>query len=96
MDNPLNLIEEFEKLQKNMYREKSRVSDFLAILEEMNIPYGQIRREFKDRQNFGTKTMGFLKRNAFDAANLPPREWTSILPRLVERLNRAHAKEITD
>ena len=96
MDNPLNLIEEFEKLQKNLYREKSRVSDFLALLEEMNIPYGQIRREFKDRQNFGNKTMGFLKRNAFDSANLPPREWTSILPRLVERLNRAHAKEIAD
>ena len=96
MENPLNFIEEFEKLQKNMYREKSRVADFLAILEEMNIPYGQIRREFKDRQNFGNKTMGFLKRNAFDAANLPPREMTAILPRLVNKLNLAYSKEIAD
>jgi hypothetical protein len=62
----------------------------------MNIPYGQIRREFKDRQNFGNKTMGFLKRNAFDPANLPPREMTAILPRLVNKLNLAYSKEIAD
>ena len=96
MDNPLNFIEEFEKLQKSMYREKSRVAEFLSLLEEMNIPYGQIRREFKDRQNFGNMTMGFLKRNAFDAAKLPPREMTAILPRLVIKLNNAYAKEIAD
>ena len=96
MDNPLNFIEEFEKLQKNLYREKSRVAAFLSLLEEMNIPYGQIRREFKDRQNFGNKTMGFLKRNAFDPANLPPREMTAILPRLVVKLNNAYAKEIAE
>jgi len=96
MDNPLNFIEEFEKMQKNMYREKSRVSAFLAVLKEMNIPYGQIRREFKDRQNFGKKTMIYLNRGAFDAANLPPREMTAILPRLVNKLNLAYAKEIAD
>ena len=50
MDNPLNFIEEFEKMQKNMYREKSRVYEFLEVLKEMNIPYGQVRKEFKDRQ----------------------------------------------
>ena len=96
MDNPLNFIEEFEKMQKNLYREKSRVAAFLSLLEEMNIPYGQIRREFKDRQNFGNKTMGFLKRNSFDPANLPPREMTAILPRLVNKLNLAYSKEIAD
>ena len=96
MDNPLNFVREFEELQKNMYREKSRVHEFLQVLEEMNIPYGQIRREFKDRQNFGTKTMGFLNRGAFDAANLPPREMTAILPRLVQKLNLAYSKEIAD
>ena len=96
MENPLNFIEEFEKLQKNLYKEKSRVADFLAILKEMNIPYVQIRREFKDRQNFGTKTMNFLNRNAFDPANLPPREMTAILPRLVNKLNLAYSKEIAD
>ena len=94
MDNPLNIIEEFEKLQKNQYREMSRVSDFLALLEEMGIPYGQVRKEFKDRQNFGNMVMGFLSRNAFKAANLPPREMTSILPRLVEKLNQAYDAEI--
>ena len=94
MDNPLNLIEEFEKLQKNQYNEMSRVSDFLALLEEMGIPYGQVRKEFKDRQNFGAQTMGFLKQNVFNPANLPPREMTSILPRLVEKLNTAYSAEI--
>jgi len=94
MDNPLNLVEEFEKLQKNMYNEKSRVYDFLELLKEMNVPYGQVRKEFKDRQNFGNKTMGFLNRGAFDPANLPPREWTAILPRLVEKLNNAYSEEI--
>ena len=96
MDNPLNIIEAFERLQENQYREKTRVYDFLEVLKEMNIPYGQIRREFKDRHNFGKKTMIYLNRGAFDAARLPPREWTSALPRLVEDLNRAYAKEIAD
>jgi hypothetical protein len=95
MDNPLNLIEEFEKLQKNQYNEMSRVSEFLQLLEEMKIPYYQIRKEFKDRQNFGNMVMGFLSRNAFKAANLPPRQLTSILPRLVGKLNQAYDAEIT-
>jgi len=94
MDNPLNIIQEFEKLQKNQYNEMSRVSEFLALLEEMKIPYGQVRKEFKDRQNFGNRTMGFLKRNSFFPATLPPREMTAILPRLVEKLNQAYDAEI--
>jgi len=40
--------------------------------------------------------MGSLKRNAFDPANLPPREMTAILPRLVNKLNLAYSKEIAD
>ena len=40
--------------------------------------------------------MGFLNRGAFDAANLPPRQITAILPRLVQKLNNAYAKEIAD
>jgi hypothetical protein len=94
IDNPLNIMEKFEKLQKNQYREMSRVNDFLNLLEEMGIPYGQVRKEFKDRQNFGNRTMSFLKRNSFFPATLPPREMTSILPRLVEKLNQAYDAEI--
>ena len=52
------------------------------------------QQEFKDRQNFGNMVMSFLSRNAFKAANLPPREMTSILPRLVEKLNTAYSAEI--
>ena len=96
MDNPLNIIESFERLQENQYREKTRVYDFLDVLKKMNIPYGQIRREFKDRHNFGKKTMIYLNRGAFDAARLPPRQWTSALPSLVEDLNRAYAVEIAE
>ena len=86
---PFLVPKEFDNWQANRYREMNRVYDFVMYLKnDLNLSNVEIMRHFKDRGGFGKQTIGMLLRGKFDAANLPPTEWTSRFPQILKRINR--------
>ena len=89
INDPFLLTSEFENLQANRYRELSRVYEFVMFLKnDLKLSNTEIIREFKDRGGFGTKTVSMILNGRFSPANLPPRDMTSMLPKILERINR--------
>ena len=83
---PTNILEQWDLLQKNRYREMSRVSDFLKVAERL-FPKGEIALQFKDRQNFGKKTMKYLFANRYRPSNIPGfKEYTDITQKSYRKL----------
>ena len=83
---PTNILEQWDLLQRNRYREMSRVSDFLKIAEKL-FPKGEIALQFKDRQNFGKKTMQYLFANRYRPSNIPGfKEYTDITQKSYRKL----------
>ena len=84
--NPRQILELFEDLQKNRYREMSRVKDFLNVAEQIYTRQ-EINLNFKDRQNFGKDTMRYLFADKYRASNLPSyKEYTSLLQKSYRKL----------
>ena len=89
IENPFLLMNEFDNLQSNRYRELSRVYDFVTYLKEgLNLSRYEIMKEFKGRGGFGTRTINMIINGVFDPANLPPTEVTSMYPKILKRINR--------
>jgi hypothetical protein len=83
---PTNILEQWDLLQRNRYREMSRVSDFLKVAERL-FPKGEIALQFKDRQNFGKKTMQYLFANRYRPSNIPGfKEYTDITQKSYRKL----------
>src|SRR5210317_1358651 len=83
---PTNILEQWELLQRNRYREMSRVSDFLKVAEKL-FSKGEIALQFKDRQNFGKKTMKYLFANRYRPSNIPGfKEYTDITQKSYRKL----------
>jgi hypothetical protein len=83
---PTNILEQWDLLQRNRYREMSRVSDFLKVSERL-FPKGEIALQFKDRQNFGKKTMKYLFANRYRPSNIPGfKEYTDITQKSYRKL----------
>ena len=86
---PFLLPTEFDNLQANRYREMTRVYDFVMYLKDgLKLSNREIINHFKGRGGFGTGTISKILNGKFDAANIPPREWTSMYPKILERINR--------
>ena len=89
INNPLLLFEEFENLQANRYRELNRVYDFVMFLKnDLKLTDQEIYAQFKDRGGFGKRTISMILNGQFDPTNLPPMDYTSLLPKLLERINK--------
>ena len=89
IENPFLLMDEFDNLQTNRYRELSRIYEFVTFLKEgLGLSRYEIFKEFKGRGGFGTKTINMLIDGVFDPANLPPTEVTSMYPKILKRINR--------
>ena len=89
VEDPFLVEREFENLQANRYREMNRVYDFVMFLKnDLNLSNGEIIKHFLGRGGFGTATIAMLLRGKFDPANVPPLEWTSMYPQILERINR--------
>ena len=86
---PFLLPTEFDNLQANRYREMNRVYDFVMYLKDgLKLSNREIINHFKGRGGFGTGTISKMLNGKFDAANIPPVEWTSMYPKILERINR--------
>ena len=86
---PFLIEKEFENLQANRYREMNRVYDFVMFLKnDLKLSNGEIITHFQGRGGFGAATIAMLLRGKFDPANVPPLEWTSMYPKILERINR--------
>ena len=85
IEDPFLLPNEFENLQMNRYREMNRVYDFVMFLKnDLNLSNQEIKRQFKDRGGFGSKTFAMMLNGKFDPANIPPMDYTSLYPKLLE------------
>ena len=85
--NPRNIVYEFERRQKNRYREMSRIKDFLNLSEKL-MTKQKIKQQFKGRQGFGTVTMNYLFRDKFRPSNLPSTKITSPLRKSLKVLQQ--------
>jgi hypothetical protein len=89
INNPLLLFDEFENLQANRYRELNRVYDFVMFLKnDLKMTDQEIYMQFKDRGGFGKRTIAMILNGKFDPTNIPPMDYTSLLPKLLERINK--------
>jgi hypothetical protein len=87
---PRQMVELFEQLQKNRYREMSRVRDFLDVAEKIYTKK-EIYMNFKDRQNFGKDTMKYLFADKYRSSNLPSyKEFTSIIQKSYRKLKEVY------
>jgi len=87
---PTKILKLFEELQKNRYREMSRINDFMKVADQM-FSRSDIYRQFKDRQGFGKKTMRYIFAGRYRPANLPSfKKDTDIIRKNLEALNKAY------
>jgi len=85
---PTLIIEEFEALQKNRYREMSRVKDFLEVSNKL-FSREELMKEFRGRQEFGQVVINGINNGTYRPANIPDTSVSSLFPKLLERLQRA-------
>lgn len=92
LDNPSLIIQEFEKLQRNRYREMSRVKDFLEVSKNL-FTKEELMKEFRGRQEFGQVVINGINNGTYRAANIPDTSVSSLFPKLLERLQRAYPEK---
>ena len=85
---PFMLPKKFNELQKNRYREYSRLYDFIKFLrDDMKLTTGEIYAQVKDRKGFSRRTLFLMYNGKFDPANIPPIDFSSIYPGILKRIN---------
>ena len=89
---PSLIIEEFEALQKNRYREMSRVKDFLEVSNKL-FTKQELMKEFRGRQEFGQVVINGINNGTYRSANLPDTSVSSLFPKILERLQRAYPEK---
>ena len=88
IENPFLLIDEFENLQANRYREMNRVYEFVMFLKnDLNMSDRDIIMQFRDRSGFGKKTIAMMLQGKFDPTNIPPYDYTSEYPKKLRVIN---------
>ena len=92
LNNPSLIIQEFEKLQKNRYREMSRVKDFLEVSKNL-FTKEELAKEFKGRQEFGQIVINGINNGTYRSANIPDTSVSSLFPKILERLQRAYPEK---
>ena len=60
----------------------------MFLKNDLNLSDQEIYMQFKDRGGFGKKTIQLMLQGKFDPANIPPMDYTSLLPKLLERINK--------
>ena len=89
-NDPTNILEQWELLQKNRYREMSRISDFLSVSKKL-FSNQEINFVFKNRQGFGKKTMKYLYANRYRPSNLPSyKQYSDITQKSFRKLKEAY------
>jgi hypothetical protein len=85
---PFTLPKKFNELQKNRYREYSRLYDFVKFLRDnLKLSPQEIYKHVKDRSGFSKQTLLLMYQGKFDPANLPPIKFSSIYPGVLRRIN---------
>ena len=92
LNNPTLIIKEFEALQKNRYREMSRVKDFLEVSGKL-FTREELNKEFRGRQEFGQVVINGINNGTYRAANIPDTSVSSLFPKILERLQRAYPEK---
>ena len=85
---PFMLPKKFDELQKNRYREYSRIYDFVQFLrDDLKLSPSEIYKHVKDRSGFSRQTLLLMYQGKFDPANIPPVDFSSIYPSILRRIN---------
>jgi len=85
---PFMLPKKFNELQKNRYREYSRLYDFVQFLrDDLKLSTAEIYRHVKDRSGFSKDTLLLIYQGKFNPANVPPIDFSSIYPGVLRRIN---------
>jgi hypothetical protein len=88
IQDPFLLPKKFNELQKNRYREYSRLYDFIQFLRDnLKLSPTEIYKHVKNRKGFSKQTLLLMYQGKFDPANLPPIEFSSIYPGVLRRIN---------
>lgn len=89
LNNPSLIVEEFNALQKNRYREMSRVKDFLEVSNQL-FTREELMKEFRGRQEFGQVVINGINNGTYRATNIPDTSVSSLFPKILQRLQRAY------
>jgi hypothetical protein len=97
VNEPNNIIEQFENLQKNRYREMTRVYDFVKLLKD-DLKYSdfEINQFMKGKQHFSLLTLNKLKRGVFTSAKVPSTRRGDAFPNAFETLKRNQPEKYKD
>ena len=88
-DNPLNLVEQFELLQKNRYREMSNVLEFTELNKTLGFTIADQFQEMKGKQGFSEKSLRYLFGGVYYPASLPDwKEHSALFPKAFVRLRK--------
>ena len=88
INDPFMLPKKFDELQKNRYREYTRLYDFVQFLrDDLKLSPAEIYKHVKDRQGFSRQTLLLMYQGKFDPANIPPVDFSSIYPGILRRIN---------
>jgi hypothetical protein len=60
----------------------------MFLKNDLNLSNQEIMMQFKNRGGFGARTIAMMLTGKFDPANIPPMDYTSLYPKLLERINK--------
>jgi len=88
-DDPLNLVEQFEILQKNTYKETSNVLQFTELNKRLGFTVAEQYEVMVGKQGFSKKSLNYLFGGYFWPANLPNyKEHSSLFPQAFTKLQK--------
>ena len=88
-DNPLNLVEQFELLQRNRYREMSNVLEFTELNKRLGFTIADQWKEMEGKQGFSKPSLRYLFGGFYYPASLPDwKEHSALFPKAFVRLRK--------
>ena len=97
VNDPNNIIEQFDLMQKHRYREMTRVHDFVKLLrDDLNYSNAEINKFMKGKQHFSLIVLNKLKRGIFTSANVPSTRRGDAFRNALETLKRNQPEKYKD
>ena len=97
VNEPNNIIEQFDTMQKHRYREMTRVYDFIKLLrDDLGYSNSEINRFMKGKQHFSLIVLNKLKRGIFTSANVPSTRRGDAFRNALETLQRNQPEKYKD
>jgi hypothetical protein len=97
VNDPNNIIEQFDLMQKHRYREMTRVHDFIKLLrDDLGYSNAEINKFMKGKQHFSLPVLNKLKRGVFTSANVPSTRRGDAFRNALETLKRNQPEKYKD